>query len=218
MAKFGHIGVASVGVPGPVQGEVMGPSLPLRTKSPISFNMCFPGVGTLLVRNDLHMAAHAELRHGVGETAQNFVLVSLSTGIGVAVVVGGRLLEIRTEMGHQLLVTSGGDSPRCLNHAGCWASLCSGAAIAGSGSRADYAELRAINRVAFANLVAAYDPEIIVVMGGVAENLFDEVVPRPDELRCMVIRDPVPGVQLTCLGRDIGVRGALALALALGLS
>ena len=71
-----------------------------------------------------------------------------------------------------------------------------------------YKKLRKINTLAFSNLVAAYDPEIIVLMGGVAVNLFDEMIPKSEELSEYIMIDKPPIISTTLLGEDIGVLGA----------
>ena len=58
----------------------------------------------LFVKNDMYMATYAELKEGFGETCTNFILVSISTGIGLGVVINNNLLDIRAEMGHQIFI------------------------------------------------------------------------------------------------------------------
>ncbi len=210
--RWGRISVVSLGVPGPVSDGIMGVSFPLNTKVPTNFDDCFPGVDELIVQNDLYMATYAELKFGIGKRQRNFVLVSLSTGIGVGVVINGAILNARTEMGHQVLFLPDQDRRQCSNHSGCWASVCSGKAIESSETGVDFDQIKQINRLALANLVAAYDPGAIVLMGGVATNLFDEVVPSIDDLHGLVIHSPAPEILLTQLGSAIGVIGALELA------
>ena len=63
-AKVEHIDVVSIGVPGPVQKGIMGPSFPLKTTYNVDFKQLFPDAKKILVRNDVHMAAFAELTQG----------------------------------------------------------------------------------------------------------------------------------------------------------
>ena len=210
--RWGKISVVSLGVPGPVSEGIMGVSFPLNTKAPTNFCDCFPGVDELIVKNDLYMATYAELKFGIGTRQRNFVLVSVSTGIGVGVVINGEILNARTEMGHQVLFFADQDIKQCSNHSGCWASVCSGKAIESSEVTLDFDQIKQVNRLALANLVAAYDPQAIVLMGGVATNLFDKVIPSKEGLSGLVIHSPLPEILLTQLGSEIGVIGALKLA------
>ena len=210
--QWGPIRSIVLGVPGPVSDNIMGPSLPLKTVKPTRFEGCFPNADLLGVYNDLDVATYAELHCGAGLEVDNFVLVSLSTGIGVGVVIGGSLLQIRTEMGHQVLMLSKESRNRCINHSGCWASICAGTAIPDNPTLEDLAVIKEVNRLGFANLIAAYDPEIIIVMGGVGFNLFDTIVPASHELEGLAIHRPLPRIELTALGPNIGVQGAVLLA------
>ena len=211
--EFKRIDIVSIGVPGPVLDGVMGPSFPLKTTSPVSFNALFGDSEKVIIRNDMQMAAHAELIEGEGRHFKNFCLVSLSTGIGVGVVIEKRVLNFRGEMGHQLIMHRDKKNWQCLNHQDCWASVCSGEAFERNGFSAnDYDFLREVNTIAFANLICAYDPEVIFVMGGVGRNLFDNIIPTKFEVAKKINIISAPEIQLTSVFGEIGVIGAIALA------
>jgi predicted NBD/HSP70 family sugar kinase len=210
--RFGKVAVVAIGVPGPVVGDTMGPSAPLKLSYPHSFSDCFPDVEELIVKNDLHMALLAEIREGHGLTFQNFVLVSISTGIGVAVAIDRLPLEIRTEMGHQKLGLTAAFNRPCINHSGCWASMCSGRALEESGDTTDISVIQEINVHAFANLAAAYDPSAIVVMGGVGLNRFNDLIPSTEAVSHHVLNHPGPKILCSELGDRIGVKGAMQAA------
>ena len=212
VAKYGLISAVAVGVPGPVRDNVMGPSFPLQRNESTFFNAVFPGVAKLAVRNDLFMALLAELNHGYGREFQNLVLVSISTGIGVAVAINGKPLEIRIEMGHQRNLLPVSDHQTCINHSNCWASLCSGLVMQERLDEFNLCNIRCINRQAFCNLVAAYDPDVIVVMGGVGLGLFDWVIPLSEEIAGELLTSPPPKIHRTTLGENIGVLGACWMA------
>lgn len=83
--------------------------------------------GASVILNDAQAAASAELAYGAGRQARDFVLVTLGTGIGCAVVHGGRLLQIPAELGH---VSIQADGPRCTcGNYGCLELYASGSAI-----------------------------------------------------------------------------------------
>ncbi|MCY9787543.1 ROK family glucokinase [Nocardiopsis sp. EMB25] len=85
----------------------------------------------VVVENDANAAAWAEVRAGVGQGVDNVVVVNLGTGIGGAVVLGGRLHRGRYglagEFGH-MTVVPGGHRCECGNR-GCWEQYASGNAV-----------------------------------------------------------------------------------------
>jgi len=119
------------------------------------------------LENDADASALAEHRHGQRAGASPLVHLTLSTGVGVGTVIGGRLLRGRDdahpEAGHQLV---GGDLPGDVHGAtgeacacgqsGCWESLSGGRAIVAAWRQA--AGLAATDGVAgVPALVAAAD-------------------------------------------------------------
>ena len=207
------INVVSIGVPGPVTKGFLEPCAPLLNKKPISFLECFPNLETLFIKNDLYMATYAELKEGFGKRHKNFILVSISTGIGIGVVIDNKLLDIRSEMGHQIFLDTDNEIRTCVNHHNCWASFCSGPALVKNLKSDQYQKLRKFNTLAFSNLVAAYDPEIIVLMGGVALNLYHKVIPKSEELSDYIMINEPPIITKTHLSEQIGVIGARLFAL-----
>lgn len=83
------------------------------------------------VANDATVALFGELRAGAARGADDVVMITLGTGVGGAVVVGGRLVDGATgmagELGH-VIVHDGGRECPCGNH-GCLEAYASGSAI-----------------------------------------------------------------------------------------
>jgi glucokinase len=82
--------------------------------------------------NDANAAALAEARFGAGRQIQNFIYLTISTGIGGAIVINGQLYHGSTgnagEFGHQTLNPNG---PLCLcGKRGCLEAYASGTSIA----------------------------------------------------------------------------------------
>lgn len=219
------IGIVSLGVPGPVLDNVMLGSKPLNCNQGIDFNSFLSWLKVpFIVRNDLYMAAHFELYEGVGKQHQNFCMVSISTGIGVATAINGKILDRRLEMGHQILSPDFEPRLACLNHYNCWASLSSGAGIVGRFGNSNYSttekvfshvlrqeditSLRMVNAQAFGNLVTAYDPQVIVVMGSVALHQFDKIIPSPEDIASFTVNLPAPDIVRSKAGGDVGMLGA----------
>ena len=211
--EFGPVDVVSIGVPGPVANGIMGPSFPLGTLKNIDVSKFFSNCSKIIVRNDMQMAAYAELINGDGRNYRNFCLVSMSTGIGVAVVVNANVLDIRCEFGHQIIMNDTEQNWSCLGHQNCWASVCSGTAIKHHGfSSKHYPFIKQVNAIAFANIVCAYDPQVIFVMGGVGTNLFSEIVPKKNDIADKINLRPLPLIKISSFSQEIGVTGAIALA------
>ncbi|MFW6640088.1 ROK family glucokinase [Nocardiopsis algeriensis] len=85
----------------------------------------------VVVENDANAAAWAEVRTGAAQGVDDVVVVNLGTGIGGAVVLGGRLYRGRHglagEFGH-MTVVPGGHRCECGNR-GCWEQYASGNAL-----------------------------------------------------------------------------------------
>ena len=85
----------------------------------------------VLLSNDADAAGWAEYRFGAAQGEENMVCVNLGTGIGGALVLGGRLQRGRFgmagEFGHQVMVP-GGHRCACGNR-GCWEQYASGRAL-----------------------------------------------------------------------------------------
>ncbi len=84
------------------------------------------------VGNDANAAALGEWRFGSGRGCQDFIYVTISTGIGGGVVSNGKLLlghkGIAGEVGHMTIQT---DGPVCgCGNIGCWEVVASGTALA----------------------------------------------------------------------------------------
>jgi len=81
--------------------------------------------------NDANCAARAELALGVARDTDDAVVITLGTGIGGAVVLGGTLLRGRNgmagEFGHMQVVPRG--NPCECGGSGCWEQYCSGNAL-----------------------------------------------------------------------------------------
>ncbi len=75
--------------------------------------------------NDVNAAALGELKFGAGEDFENFVMITLGTGVGGALVIGGRLYDgaegFAGEIGHMVIDPDGPECP-CGNR-GCLEQL-----------------------------------------------------------------------------------------------
>ncbi|MDE3724258.1 ROK family glucokinase [Nocardiopsis sp. N85] len=89
----------------------------------------------VVIENDANAAAWAEARFGAGRGSDHIVCVTLGTGIGGGLVIGGRLhrgrFGVAAEVGHYRVVPHGRRCA-CGNH-GCWEQYASGRALVAAG-------------------------------------------------------------------------------------
>jgi glucokinase len=132
--------------------------------------------------NDASAAALAELRLGAGRGAGDLVMLTLGTGVGGGVVIGGRLYEGWAELGHMVIVLDGDPCFGSCTGRGHVEAYCSGTAAdhlaareLGEGATAyDLVERRhpalaGIGRhlgAAIGSLLNVFDPDVVVVGGG----------------------------------------------------
>ncbi len=85
----------------------------------------------VVIENDANAAAWAEFRFGAGEHVEDLILVTVGTGIGGGIVLGGALhrgaFGVAAEVGHMRVVPNG---ERCgCGNRGCWEQYASGRAL-----------------------------------------------------------------------------------------
>ncbi len=192
----------------------------------------------VVVDNDANTAARAEMKFGAGRGTEQALCVTLGTGIGGAVVLGGRVVRgingFAGEFGHMQVVPDG-RSCEC-GQTGCWEQYCSGRALAravagdhtGSGPEITAAAaagqawgLRAFEEVGgwlgvgLAGLVSAFDPEVVIIGGGLSDA--GDLLLEPAR-RAFAARLPgtghraLPPIVQAELGPDAGFIGAADLA------
>ncbi len=145
----------------------------------------------VFVDNDANAALWAEHRFGAARGIEDVVLVTLGTGIGGGLLIRGRPYRgvngMAGEFGHMQLVPDG--RPCECGRRGCWEQYASGKALARYANSAGlnlsgpplteaaadghpvacgaYTDVGRWLGIGLANLVAAFDPAVIVVGGGV---------------------------------------------------
>lgn len=158
LAPYRSLGV---GVPGLVTGEGVlraAPNLPGVAELEVAARLEAALGHPVEVENDATCATLAEWRVGAGAGASDLVLVTLGTGIGGGLVLGGRLQRGRHgfagEYGHMVVDPNG---PPCVcGRRGCWERYASGAGLARLAREA--AVGRRANRVVE---LAGGDPELV---------------------------------------------------------
>lgn len=85
----------------------------------------------IYIENDANCAALGEAVAGAGDGVEDFVAVTLGTGVGTGIVVGGKILngcnDAGGEMGHMVIVADG--EPCTCGRKGCWEAYSSATAL-----------------------------------------------------------------------------------------
>ncbi len=188
----------------------------------------------VVVDNDGNLSALAEHRLGAGRGVDNLVMLTIGTGVGAGVVIGGRLERgghgRGMELGHMVVRADGPRCQRnCPNH-GCLETLVSGTAIAreagmesrevvaralaGDGPSRDILERVGTDLgVGLANLANIFSPDLFVIGGGVglAKGLITPAAEREYGRRVLPSNAGVPIVAAR-VGEAAGAVGAALLA------
>ncbi len=227
-----------IGAPGPILYEkgivVEAPNLPgwknVNLKKILEKDFRVP----VFVDNDANCAALAEAWFGAGKFAKHFLYLTVSTGIGGGIIIDKKIYRgisgSAGEFGHMTIVA---DGPRCncgIN--GHLEALASGTAIkrvtgmdaigahlaAHQGDKKAKAALKDAAHylaIGLANLINIFNPELIVVGGGLSNMWQDLILPAKKEFRQYSLTLPAKSVKIVRakLKSNAGVLGAAALCL-----
>jgi glucokinase len=225
-----------VGVPGRVdarQGRVMSGGYVDLARVSLADTLAGATQRPVFVDNDGNMALYAEHAVGAARTTATAVMFTIGTGIGGAVVADGRLLRGRAaagQLGHITVDSSG--KPCLCGRRGCVETTSSGTALArhiaeagfpagvsveqilalaggDKAARTVLAAWAAPMRIAIDTAVAVFDPELVLLGGGLGTAMHLALAAFPAEAawyRCTVVP--------ASLGDRAGVIGAGLSALA----
>ena len=206
--------VASVNIP--LEGVPLRDELSRRLGAPVFLD------------NDANCAALAEAATvGVG----NLVMLTLGTGVGGGVVIDGEIFRgasgLGAELGHVTIQADGPECPGNCPNRGCLEALCSGTALerdagmpgreavakAEEGDEAVLAVFERLGRnlgVGIAAMVNAFEPELLVIGGGLsrAADLFFETARAEAAARALPKLFERVEIGLAQGGADAGVIGA----------
>ena len=187
---------------------------------------------------DVNAAALGEYYWGSATGLEDFVYITIGTGIGAGGFAGGELLHglVHPEMGHMLLRRVPGDTfeGACPFHGACWEGLCSGPAIMKrSGMPApdlppDHEAWSLETQYiayALANIVCVLSPRRIIIGGSIrkagrlgSDRFFQMIREKVQLALNGYVASPALGEDIDgfivppLLGDDAGVCGAIALA------
>jgi len=230
------IGIGCTGPVSPARGTIHNPyTLPgwddADIVSPLRETFGIP----ICLENDADAAAVGEFHFGAGRHADPIVVVTLGTGVGGAVLAGGKIYRgvngEHPELGHVPVLPGG---PECYcGTRGCWESVASGTAIATLGTASGFADSPAVfaaqtnggeaaaiiaqatkaTAIATWTLLHTFLPHRIILGGGIGEAHFDVFAPAIREQISRATQIPKRRVEVVkaALGQDAGVIGAAAL-------
>lgn len=176
---------------------------------------------------DTNIAALGEYYAG-GVAARRFIYLTLSTGMGGGLLLDGKLYRgaggVHPEMGHQSIPSKCSHPERVQCECGvpdCLEALVSGNAIrriygkpAEALEDAEWAEVAYNLGQGLRNLAVLYAPELIRIGGGVALGGNEKLIPPARRVMEQHLRlVPAPRVELSQLGYDTALLGAISIAI-----
>ena len=225
-----------VGMPGTVSHDgvvYLAPHLPEVRQLPMHALLSSQLGIPVVVDNDATCAGVAEWRNGAARNCDNALVITIGTGIGVALIANGKVLRghhgFAGESGHHIVMHGGEECP--CGRRGCWEQYASGSALRrmANGVSGEEVLLRVVQEdkeakrvleefaswvaLGLFNLVNTLDPQVIVLGGGlgssgvlrqfVADALHKQM--PPSDLR------PAPLLLTAQLGPEAGAIGAAVL-------
>lgn len=186
------------------------------------------------VENDATVAAFGEWKSGAAMGARDAVMVTLGTGIGGGIVMGGQLQRgangFAGEIGHMVVERDGVECP--CGRRGCWERYASGSALkmlsGGVEGKEVFENFHAgdpdaiaiVNTFAtwiaegLASLTNICDPEVIVIGGGVIESFASRIDVLEEKFSSSLYSSemrPHPRLSPAALGERAGAIGAALL-------
>lgn len=164
----------------------------------------------VVMDNDANMIARGELWKGAGKNWKHFLMITLGTGIGGALVTNGEMFTgtrgFAGEMGHMNVEPDG--LPCGCGSKGCWETI-----VSGSGTK-NFDTFARYLGIGLASLVNVTGIEKIVLGGGVmgSADLFLEKAKA--ELKNRIYAKTFEGIEIVPaeLGDDAGILGSARMA------
>jgi glucokinase len=229
-----------VGIPGFIlmeQGVVVGaPNLPEFDNYPVREEIEKRLGARVILENDANAAALGEKWMGAGRDVEDLVLMTLGTGIGGGIIIGGRVLHghlgMAAELGHVTVVPNG--YPCGCGNAGCVEKYASATAVTamaqllnlGNGLTAEDVFNLAVGGnerakmifrsvgtslgTALANLINIFNFPLYLLGGGLlgAWDQFEPAMIKEVERRSFTFRSHPPRIERATLGADAGLYGS----------
>ena len=178
------------------------------------------------VDNDCNVAALGELVFGEGKNYNDFIYITLSTGVGAGIVKNKQIFRSsdgeHPELGHQCTDTKQSFNIKCRCGAtNCLESLMGGYAIekrygksAEKMTTEEWEELGSILGQGLRNIIIMHAPQIIFLGGGLSFGAREKLIkPALEVVREQVKLVKIPEIKLSSLGYEAPLKGAIALAI-----
>jgi len=240
--RHGDVGLAGigVGVPGFIrirEGFITGSNnLPYLENFPVRDELSRRLGTTVILENDANAAALGEKWIGAGRDVNELVLLTLGTGIGGGIIVGGRILHgylgMAGELGHMTVIPDG--NPCGCGNCGCLEKHASATALVGmarmlhlgdsvtaedvyklavSGNTRALQCFKSMGRalgIAVANLINIFNFPLYLLSGGVlpAWDLFAPTMFDEVKGRSFTYSRTNPRIEMGILGKEAGLFGA----------
>jgi glucokinase len=251
-ARLGPGGLRGVGIgiPGFIKmdtGVVVGSAnIPSFEGFPVRDEMEAALGSHVILENDANAAALGEKWMGAGQDVNELILVTLGTGIGGGIIIGGRVLHgqlgMAGEIGHMTVIPDG--NPCGCGNSGCLEKHASATAIVGMARMLQLGEditsedvyklaiggnKRAMHcfatmgralGIALANLINIFNFPLYLLSGGVlpAWDLFVPIMIEEIERRSFAYNKTHPRIEKAILGNEAGLYGAAYLPFQHGVS
>jgi predicted NBD/HSP70 family sugar kinase len=234
-----HVTVGSPGVFEPTRGTVtLAPNLPGWGRQGLLLRLRDELGGRIGVENDVNLAAEGERWRGLARDVRNFGFISVGTGVGMGLVLDGKLYRGASGAAGEVGYLPIGADPydRQVRRRGAFEEAINGAAVVRAAREAGMAGARSAEKVfalarrgdplagrvvedearrlalGLAVVTAVVDLELVILGGGVGGNADLLLAPVERELRAL---SPLrPRLAVSALGEDAVLQGALATALA----
>ena len=216
-----------VGVPGPIDYAAGAPTMLVNLpawEGHVSASILAGRLGLgVLLANDADLAALGEHRFGAGRGFDDVAYVTVSTGVGAGVVLGGRLVRGRlslAELGHTIIdrhamktVEDLGSGTALGRIAGENAASVSARAEGGDAKAAAlFREAADALAVGVLNLVLLFSPQVVVIGGGMSQAGDLLLDPVRQAIAASPASSPASraSVVRAATGDDAGLKGAAA--------
>jgi glucokinase len=243
-AEAPEVRAIGIGIPGTLDQKrgmlVQAVNLPL-SDVPIVQRMQDAVGLPVAVDNDANVAAFAEQRHGAAAGSSHALMVTLGTGVGGGIIIDGKISRGPTgagaELGHVVINFDGPPCPGTCKNRGCVEVYCSGTAVARLARERGLPETSApavVRRalegdhdaralltfvgeclgVALSSFANIFEPEVIVVGGGLAAAAGEILLPVASEFVHAKALRPMNRVRIVAarFQNEAGVIGAAELA------
>ncbi len=221
LTKGRQLQAAAGGIAGPLNNNrtaiVNAPNLAGWNNQPLKSELAKAWSAPVYLENDTAMIGLGEATGGVARNKNIVAYVTVSTGIGGAQIIGGKIAPHAWgfEPGHQIIISDG--PPCACGGAGHLEALIGGAALqkkyqkspAQISDPAIWLDVANYLAIGLNNILVLWSPDIIVLGGSVMKSIDLNTV-RQKFKEVATIFPELPSIELATLGEEGGLYGALS--------